>query len=239
MLDELSPSFFESLMELKNDGYQLVFVHGGGPDINQQLEMHQIPRNFENGLRKTSAEALEIVEMVLAGKSNRKLTRKLDSYGFRAFGVNGSDGAFLHGDFIDKEHLGYVGHITEVNTDVLAMLLRENYTPVITPIAITNDGVKLNVNADFAAAAIAHALSVEHFLFVTDVKGIVIDEELIVQLDKEEIEGYISTEKITGGMVPKVKSCIAAIEKGLQSVRIVSGKEPFFVSGEWIGTEIN
>ncbi|WP_313800638.1 acetylglutamate kinase [Cytobacillus sp.] len=238
IIDELSPAFFNSLKELENAGYHLLFVHGGGPDINELLNLFQIPHEFNNGLRKTSAKAMEIVEMVLAGKTNRTLAAKLTSHGFNAFGVNGSDGGFLQADFIDQDRLGFVGDIINVKTDVISMLLNEKYTPVITPIASTASGVKLNINADFAAAAIANKLHVEHCIFVTDVQGIIINGKLVPQLSKEEIESYIHTGLITGGMIPKVRSAVDVIEKGLKSVRIVSGKEVFFNQSQWIGTEI-
>ncbi|TCJ04438.1 acetylglutamate kinase [Cytobacillus praedii] len=238
VIDELSPSFFTSLKELEKEGYHLLFVHGGGPDINALLELYQVPREFENGLRKTTAETMEIVEMVLAGKTNRTLAAKLTSHGFNAFGVNGSDGGFLQANIIDQEKLGFVGDIIKVKTDVISMLLNGRYTPVITPIATTASGVKLNINADFAAAAIANNLQVDHCIFVTDVQGIIINGELVPQLSKQEIESYIHTGLITGGMIPKVRSAVDVIEKGLQSVRIVSGKEVFFSQSKWVGTEI-
>lgn len=238
MIEQLSPAFFSSLKELDKEGYQLLFVHGGGPDINSLLDLYQIRSEFENGLRKTTAETMEIVEMVLAGKTNRTLTAKLTEHGFQAFGVNGSDGGFLEADFIDQEKLGFVGEILNVNINIISMLLNERYTPVITPIAVTANGIKLNINADFAAAAIANKLQVDHCIFVTDVQGIIIDGELVSQISKEEIEMNIQADLITGGMIPKVRSAVDAIEKGLKSVRIVSGKDVFFNKSQWIGTEI-
>ncbi|WP_102271841.1 acetylglutamate kinase [Cytobacillus massiliigabonensis] len=238
VIDELSPAFFNSLKELEKEGYHFLFVHGGGPDINAQLDLYQVPHEFEHGLRKTTAKVMEIVELVLAGKTNRTLAAKLASQGFHAFGVNGSDGGFLQADFIDQERLGFVGDIVKVKTEVISMLLEEKYTPVITPIAATVNGIKLNINADFAAAAIALALHVDHCIFVTDVQGILMNGELVPQISKEEIETYIQTNIITGGMIPKVRSAVNAIEKGLKSVRIVSGKEVFFSQSQWIGTEI-
>ncbi|KQL18652.1 acetylglutamate kinase [Cytobacillus solani] len=238
VIDDLSTAFFNSLKDLESEGYHLLFVHGGGPDINDLLELYQVPQEYINGLRKTSAETMEIVEMVLAGKTNRTLTAKLSSHGFNAFGINGSDGGFLQADFIDQERLGFVGDIVKVKTEIISMLLNEKYTPVITPIATASNGEKLNINADFAAAAIANNLQVDHCIFVTDVQGIIINGELVSQLSKEEIESYIHADQITGGMIPKVRSAVNVIEKGLQNVRIVSGKETFFNQGHWIGTEI-
>lgn len=239
VMDELTPAFFESLVELENQGYSLLFVHGGGPDINRMLDLFQVPHEFVGGLRKTTAQAMEVVEMVLSGQTNRKLVAKLESFGLKSFGLNGSDGGFLQADFIDEEKLGFVGDVKKVNKDVMTMLLQERYTPVITPIAVTETGVKLNINADFAAAAVANALEAEFCIFVTDVDGILIDGDLIRQTDISQIEKYIEEEKITGGMIPKVRSAAASIEKGIKSVMIVSGKKKFFDGIHWIGTEIN
>ncbi|WP_066294975.1 acetylglutamate kinase [Bacillus sp. FJAT-29937] len=239
VMDELTPDFFESLIDLEKQGYQLIFVHGGGPDINKMLDLFQVPHEFVQGLRKTTSQALEIVEMVLSGQTNRKLVAKLQSYGLKAFGLNGSDGGVLQGEFIDQEQLGFVGDVTKVNKEVITMLLEDKYIPVITPIAVAEDGSKLNINADFAAAAVANALEVEHCIFVTDVDGIMIDGNIVLQTNTEEIDRYISEGQITGGMIPKVKSAVASIEKGIKSVMIVSGKKKFFDGVQWIGTEIN
>ncbi len=238
VIEELSSAFFKSLKELQQEGYYVLIVHGGGADINQALDLYKIPHEFKNGLRRTTKEAMEIVEMVLSGKTNRKLVSLLDSYHFKAIGMNGSDGHFLEADFIDQENLGYVGEVTTVNPEVISMLLRENYLPVITPIAVTEQGVKLNINADFAAAAVANALNVDHCLFVTDVEGIMLDGKLAQQLGTDEVEKYIENGEITGGMIPKVTSAVAAIQKGLHSVKIVSGKKQFFSQNNWCGTEI-
>ncbi|MEH7122157.1 MULTISPECIES: acetylglutamate kinase [unclassified Bacillus (in: firmicutes)] len=239
VMDELTPIFFESLIELEKQGYQLIFVHGGGPDINKMLDLFQVPHEFVQGLRKTTSQALEIVEMVLSGQTNRKLVAKLQSYGLKGFGLNGSDGGVLQGEFLDKEQLGFVGDVTKVNKEVITMLLQDRFIPVITPIAVTEDGAKLNINADFAAAAVANALEVEHCIFVTDVDGIMIDGNIVLQTNTEEIDRYINEGQITGGMIPKVKSAVASIEKGIKSVMIVSGKKRFFDGLQWIGTEIN
>lgn len=239
VMDELTPLFFNSLKELEKEGYQLLFVHGGGPDINKTLDLYGVPHEFENGLRKTTSEAMDIVEMVLAGKTNRKLVTTLASNGFQAIGLSGSDGGFLQADFIDKAKLGFVGDIKKVNDKVISMLLHENFTPVITPIAVTENGIKLNINADIAAAAIANALLVDHCIFVTDVEGIMIDGVLVQQLNTDEIDDNIEKGKITGGMIPKVTSAVVAIRKGLPSVMIVSGKKQFFESGAWRGTAIH
>ena len=238
VLDELSPEFFEALKELQKKGYQLIFVHGGGPDINKMLSMYQVQPEFHNGLRKTTKETLEIVELVLSGQTNRKLVSKLIEHGLVAIGLNGSDGGCLQGDLIDVETLGFVGEITEVNDQLVSLLMNEGYIPVLTPIAVNKNGQKLNINADYAAAAVAHAVGAEQCIFVTDVPGIIVNGEVVPQLEKTEVEGLIENGTIYGGMIPKVTSAMSALDKGLDSVMIVSGKLSFFDGMDWKGTKI-
>lgn len=238
IIDELSPEFFQSIKELKKQGYAIVIVHGGGPDINHMLEQFQVKTEFVDGLRKTTKEALNVVEMVLSGQTNRKLVQKLEENGLHSIGLNGSDSHLLEGEFVNKDKLGFVGEVKKVNTDLIEMFLERDIIPVITPIAITKDGVKLNVNADYAAASVANALKVEQCLFVTDVEGIIIDGEVKKSIPLSAIDQYIAQGEIYGGMIPKVKSAIAAIQKGMESVMIVAGKNRFFNNNEWNGTKI-
>lgn len=238
VIDSLTAEFFSSLQKLHTQGYQLIFVHGGGPDINEMLKLFNVEPEFHNGLRKTTEQTLKVVEMVLSGQTNRKLVGLLEANGFRAFGVNGSDGKCLQARFINKAELGFVGEIESVNQDAIGMLMRENIIPVITPIAVSASGEKLNVNADHAAAAVAKELNCDYCLFVTDVDGIMIDGQLLPDTNEEDIKAYISQQKITGGMIPKVQSALSAINKGLDKVMIVSGKKTFFDGQSWIGTKI-
>ncbi|MDQ0268763.1 acetylglutamate kinase [Cytobacillus purgationiresistens] len=238
VMNELSPSFFESMKNLEEAGYRLIFVHGGGPDINKMLEIHQVKSEFVNGLRKTTAEVMEIVEMVLSGQANRKLTTMLHLNGFKAVGINGSDYGFLQADYMNEQELGFVGEINQVKTEFLDIILNHHYLPVITPIAMTENGVKLNVNADFAAASVAKAIDAESCIFVTDVEGVLIDGVLALELDTAGVNEHIKSGQISGGMIPKVSSAVSALEHGLQSVMIVSGKNEFFDGTMWNGTKI-
>jgi acetylglutamate kinase len=239
VIDSLTPEFFSSLQKLVSEGYQLIFVHGGGPDINEMLNLYDMKPEFHNGLRKTTEQTMKVVEMVLSGQTNRKLVHLLEAHGLAAFGLNGSDGKCLQAKYIDKEQLGFVGEIEAVNQEVIVMLLKEKFIPVITPIGITKNGEKLNVNADHAAAAVARELNCQYCLFVTDVDGIFINGNLLTDISEEDIHTYINEGEITGGMIPKVKSALAAIEKGLERVMIVSGKKEFFDGQNWKGTKIH
>jgi acetylglutamate kinase len=238
VLDELNDKFFYSLKELMEDGFYPVIVHGGGPAINSMLNLYEIPANFKDGLRVTCEKTLGIVEMVLSGQTNRQLCSMLMKQGFNALGINGSDGRCLQAEYIDKKGLGYVGTITQVNTDLVMLALQNGYIPVITPIGIAEDGSKLNINGDYAAASIAKALKAERCAFVTNVDGILIDGELVCEITDSQIESYISEGSIYGGMVPKVKSALSATEAGVDTVMIISGKKQFYQNNCWHGTAI-
>ncbi|MFY0779932.1 acetylglutamate kinase [Peribacillus simplex] len=237
IINELSESFFNSVKELQNRGYHIVFVHGGGPDINSMLDKYEIEPVFENGLRKTTTEVMEIVELILAGKSNRSLVHKLEAHGIKAVGLNGSDGGILTGEYIDEQKLGAVGKIQKVNTELLGLLFENGYCPVLTPIATTEEGTKLNVNADMAAGSVAKALSADMCLFVTDVKGVLKNEQIIEKLTETEAKELIEDGSIHGGMIPKVNTALSVLKKGVEEVMIVSGKDHFYQGGQFIGTK--
>ncbi|WP_342041773.1 acetylglutamate kinase [Bacillus sp. OTU2372] len=238
VLDELTTSFFTSLSELEKRGFKIVFVHGGGPDINDMLDLFRVKPQFVNGLRKTDEQTLKIAEMVLSGQTNRKLVAMLQQYQFSAIGINGSDGGCLQANYINRKQLGFVGKISKVNTEFLELVVNRNYIPVITPIGITENGEKLNINADYAAAEVAKALHAEQCLFVTNVDGVFIEGSLASSLSKKEVSTFIVNGEITGGMIPKVQSALNAVEEGVESVIIVSGKKTFFENGKWHGTRI-
>jgi acetylglutamate kinase len=238
VLEELNDNFFNSLKELMKDGFSPVIVHGGGPAINLMLNLYEIPANFKDGLRVTCEKTMGIVEMVLSGQTNRQLCSMLMKQGFNALGINGSDGLCLQADFIDKQSLGYVGTITHVNTDLVMLAVHNGYIPVVTPIGIAEDGSKLNINGDYAAASIAKALKAERCAFVTNVDGILIDGELMGEITDSQIESYISEGSIYGGMVPKVKSALSATAAGVDIVMIISGKKQFYKNNCWHGTAI-
>lgn len=237
IIDELSESFFTSVKALQSEGYKIVFVHGGGPDINAMLDKFEIEPVFEKGLRKTTDEVLNIVELMLSGKSNRSLVHKLEQHGIKSVGLNGSDAGMLTGSFIDKNALGAVGEIKAVDTDLIHLLLDKGICPVITPISTTVTGEKLNVNADMAAGAVAKFLSAKKCLFVTDVKGVMKDKQVLSQLTEAETQELINDGTVYGGMIPKVKTALSVLNTGIEEVMIVSGKDCFYDNSEFIGTK--
>jgi acetylglutamate kinase len=239
IMSQLSHSFFQSLFLLADQGYRLAIVHGGGPDIEGVLKKLDIKSEFVNGLRKTSAEVLDVVKMVLAGKVNKQLVTSLQAYGLNSIGLSGCDGMLLEAQAINYEELGYVGEVVDVNDHLLNHLMNEGYIPVISSIGVNKKGECFNINADLAAGAVAKALGAKQLLFVTDVQGILKDGELLSEVTPAYIEYLMNSGVIYGGMIPKVKAAMQALSPSLNQVQIVSGKASFMTgSGEWIGTTI-
>lgn len=217
-IDELSAQFFQNIKSLQKRGVQPVIVHGGGPAIKDMLNKLAIEFEFIDGLRKTTEEMMNIVEMVLTGNVNPKLTRRFRDYGIKAFGVAN----VLHAAPLDLHKYGYVGDVTDVDTEMIERLLNDGIVPVISPIAIGEDGKTYNVNADTAAAAVAAKLNAEQLIFVTDVPGILQDGKLLDHVTEEEIYKLIENGTIYGGMIPKVKAALACLEI-IDEAMIVSG----------------
>jgi len=224
-LSELSPKFFYNMNTLINEGWKPVIVHGGGPAIQQRLEQLNISFEFVDGLRKTTDEMMDVVEMVLSGQINSQLTRLAHSYGINTVGISGTDLKLLEARPINKDKYGLVGEITYVNTDFLDTLLDKDIVPVISPIAVDQYYSRYNVNADTAAGAIAAALQAQQLVFVTDVDGIYIRDKLLEQVTPELINHLIDTGDIYGGMIPKVQAAMNSLTHQVAEVMIVNGKQ--------------
>lgn len=224
-LDELSDNFFENIQFLQAAGMQPVIVHGGGPAIQQMLTKLHIESEFVDGLRKTTEEMMDVVEMVLVGNVNPALTRRVNEFGLHAVGLSGSDVQLLEASPINEEKYGLVGEVTNVNTDRLKQLLDTGIVPIISPIAIGKDGKRYNVNADTAAGAIASNLHAEQLVFVTDVPGILREGELLESVKTSEVEKLIADGTIYGGMIPKINAALDGILGNVDEVMIVNGKE--------------
>lgn len=224
-IDELSEDFFINLKSLKQAGMKPVIVHGGGPAIEQMLDKLAISYEFYDGLRKTTDEMMDIVEMVLVGNVNPRLTRRVNDSGLDAVGLSGSDYDLLKATPIDYERYGLVGEVSSVNVEVIHGLLADGITPIISPIAIGEDKLRYNVNADTAAGAVASALLARQLIFVTDVPGILKDGELLEKVTTTDIEDYIADGTIYGGMIPKVKAAMKGLTSHVQEIMIVNGKE--------------
>ncbi len=233
--------FAQDMVLLEQSGINPVVVHGGGPQIGAMLEKLGIKSSFANGLRVTDKATVEIVEMVLAGAINKQIVGMINSVGGRAIGLCGKDGNMViarkaagtvamgagGGETID---LGFVGEPAKVDTMVLDQVLGRELIPVLAPISMGEDGETYNVNADTFAGAIAGALRAKRLLFLTDVPGVLdADKKLIEKLSADEIRHLIAEGVITGGMIPKVQTCLYAIEQGVEGVVILDGKQPHAV----------
>lgn len=224
-VDDLSDEFFENIQFLQAAGMQPVIVHGGGPAIQQMLDKLHIEFEFVDGLRKTTEQMMEIVEMVLVGNVNPALTRKMNQIGLQAIGISGTDMRLLEARPIDVDKYGLVGEITYVNTELLKKLFTSGMIPVVSPIAIGKDNNIYNINADTAAGAVASALGAEQLVFVTDVPGILQNGKLLETVTTTQVEQLIEDGTIYGGMIPKVKAALQGIYGNVKEVMIVNGKK--------------
>ncbi|ADG13645.1 acetylglutamate kinase [Methanocaldococcus infernus] len=247
----------QDIVLLKYVGIKPVIVHGGGPEINKAMEKMGKKPEFVHGLRVTDDETLDIVEMVLTGKINGEIVSKITKYGGKAVGLSGKSGRIIVAKKKIKKiktdkgeieiDLGKVGETVEVNTELLEILINNNYIPVISPIGLDVNGEAYNMNADTVAGDIASALKAEKLIMITDVDGIMEDvnrpETLYKKLTVDELKELLDKGKIKGGMIPKAESAIYAIESGVKSVHIINGKIPHALlleifTEEGIGTMI-
>ncbi|KEK26067.1 acetylglutamate kinase [Bacillus gaemokensis] len=236
MLEHLDRVFFTCIEKLKKK-YQVVVVHGGGPEIDAKLNQFHIPIEKKQGLRVTTKEVMDVVQMVLCGSTNKKLVMNFQKHGLSTIGISGCDGNLLQVRPLDAG-LGYVGEVSHVDSSLLKGLLDLNYIPVIAPIGIRGNQV-YNINADTAAAGIAAALGAKELIFITDVDGVLSQGELLKKTDEAEILHLIKTGVITGGMIPKVRAALTSLQMGVQYASIVNGTKNFVgITGEWIGTTV-
>ena len=235
--NELGRAFARDIALLKQSGVNPIVVHGGGPQIGAMLNRMGIESKFEGGLRVTDQKTVEIVEMVLAGSINKEIVALINAEGEWAIGLCGKDGNMVFAEKAQKRvkdpdsniervlDLGFVGEPVEVDRTLLDLLARSEMIPVIAPVAPGRDGHTYNINADTFAGAIAGALKASRLLFLTDVPGVLDkDKKLIDQLSVAEAKALIADGTISGGMIPKVETCIYAIERGVEGVVILNGK---------------
>ena len=210
-------------------GIKVVLIHGGGPEISEMLGKVGAKTEFIDGLRVTDKEAIEIVQMVLAGKINKSLVNLIQTLGGRAIGLCGTDGHMIEAERLDDVH-GFVGNVTNVDTTPILDVLEKGYIPVIATVGCDNDGNVYNINADTAAARIAGALGAESLISMTDIRGLLRDrdndESLIPVVHASEAPELIREGIISGGMIPKVDCCIDAIRRGVKKVFILDGRVP-------------
>jgi acetylglutamate kinase len=240
--EEMAKSFARDIVLMEQTAINPVVVHGGGPQIGEMLNRLGIKSEFAGGLRITDAATIEIVEMVLAGSINKQIVGFINGAGGKAVGLCGKDGNMVVArkatrTMIDPDSniekiidLGFVGEPEKVDVTVLNQILGRDLIPVLAPLATSRDGVTYNVNADTFAGAIAGALKAKRLLLLTDVPGVLDkSKNLIKQLTADEARALIADGTISGGMIPKVETCIYALEAGVEGVVILDGKEPHAV----------
>ena len=207
-------------------GIKVVLVHGGGPEITEMLDKIGKETQFVDGLRVTDKETADVVQMVLSGKINKSLVNLLQNKGGKAMGICGTDGHMIEAEPMN-EKLGFVGEITNVNTEPILDLLEKGYIPVISSVGCDKDGNIYNINADTAAAKIAGMLNAESLISMTNISGILKDKDdpssLISKISIKEAENLVNDGVIAGGMIPKVECCVNAIKWGVQKVFVIDG----------------
>jgi acetylglutamate kinase len=230
--DTLKQQVMQDIALLHYVGIRTILVHGGGPEISSIMKQMGIEPTFVGGLRVTDSDTMEIVEMVLAGKTNKGIVALLNKQGAKAVGLSGKDANLIVARKMDSEDgdLGYVGEVTQVNPDILNLLSQEGYIPVVSSVAIGHDGASYNVNADHVAGHIAAAVQAEKLLILTDVDGLYRDfsdkSSLIGQMNLREAESMIETGAADRGMIPKLEACITAVEAGVPRAHLIDGRLP-------------
>ena len=221
----LKNDFARDIVLLQLVGIKVVIVHGGGKKINSLLDKLNIESHFEDGLRVTNKDTMEVVEMALSGLINKEITSLLVAHGARAVGISGKDDGLLRASAFNLEKYGFVGKIDAVNEAVINALLKEDIIPVIAPIALGANTTSYNINADLAASAIAAKLRASKARFLSDIKG-VLDKngELISKLDEAKIAELKNNGTISGGMIPKLEASLECIKAGAKAVHIIDGR---------------
>ena len=245
--DMLKSAVMKDIILLRLVGIKIVLVHGGGPEINEALKAIGKESRFVGGLRYTDEETLRIVQMVLAGKTNKDLVNLIQQEGGNALGLCGIDGGMIRARRVKKdgEDLGYVGEIVSVDTKPVFDTIEKGYIPVIATLGCGYDGKVYNINADTAAARIAAELKAENLVSLTDVRGLLRDssdeESLIPEVRVSEVPGLMRECIISGGMIPKVECCVEAVRRGVHRAFIIDGRIPHsllieLMTDEGIGT---
>ncbi len=244
--EDLKSAVMSDLVLMQLVGINVVLVHGGGPEISSMLKAVGKESKFENGMRVTDAETIEIVQQVLAGKVNKSLVQLLESHGGHAIGLCGLDGRMLMAEkLVTNADLGFVGEITEVNPKPLEMVMNNGYIPIVATVAGGYDGSVYNINADLAAAQIAAKLGAKKLILMTDIRGLLRDvnddDSLISVVNVSEVPMLKREGIITGGMIPKIDCCVEAVRNGVNRAHIIDGRLEHSIllelfSDEGIGT---
>lgn len=246
--EQLKQNVMEDVVLLSEVGVKLVLVHGGGPDINQTLHMVGKESKFVNGLRYTDKETIDIVQMVLAGKTNKNLVNMISKLHAKAVGISGMDGHIIEAQkMVSENDLGYVGQIVKIHPELIFKLIDDGYIPVVASVGTDCQGNIYNVNADLAASAIAGALNAENMIFVSNVPGVLKNPEdedsIMTNIHISDVPKLEEDGIITGGMIPKVECCVDCVRQGVKKTVIIDGRVPHaclieMLSDEGIGSMI-
>ncbi|HEX2114151.1 MAG TPA: acetylglutamate kinase [Alphaproteobacteria bacterium] len=237
--EAVASDFARDVVLLKQVGINPIVVHGGGPQIGQMLERLNIKSNFVDGLRVTDAETVEIVEMVLAGSINKAIVAAINKVGGCAVGLSGKDGGLLLARKLTRTKrdpdsniervldLGFVGEPDRINPTILETLAKSDIIPVVAPVGVGADGETYNINADTVAGAIAGAVRAARMLMMTDVAGVLDkNKALLSRLSVAQVKALIADRTISGGMIPKVETCLYAVDRGVEAAVILDGRVP-------------
>ncbi|MAR01260.1 MAG: acetylglutamate kinase [Oceanospirillaceae bacterium] len=238
MIDEtLKKSFARDMVMLKLVGINPIVVHGGGPQIGNLLEKLKIESHFVNGMRVTTSETMDVVEMVLGGLVNKDIVNLINQNGGKAIGLTGKDGQLLHARKLHITHkspelskpeiidIGHVGEVSHINTSVLDMLTNSDFIPVIAPIGVGDDGASYNINADLVAGKVAEVLRAEKLILLTNIAGLMDKEgKVLTGLSTQQVDDLIADGTIYGGMLPKIQCALDAVHAGVVSAHIIDGR---------------
>ncbi|MDX1756394.1 MAG: acetylglutamate kinase [Marinobacter sp.] len=235
--EELKSSFARDMVLMKLVGINPIVVHGGGPQIGDLLERLNIKSHFVNGMRVTDSETMDVVEMVLGGQVNKEIVSLINQQGGTAVGLTGKDGNLIrarklevtqHSDELARPEIidiGHVGEVAQVNVEVIDMLTRSNVIPVIAPIGVGDDGASYNINADLVAGKVAEAVQAEKLILLTNVSGLKSkDGEVLTGLTARQVNDLIEDGTIHGGMLPKIRCALSAVEQGVRTSHIIDGR---------------
>jgi acetylglutamate kinase len=238
----LAADFARDIVLIKQAGVNPIVVHGGGPQIGSLLDRLNIRSEFKGGLRVTDRETVEVVEMVLAGSVNKEIVTAINSQGGKAVGISGKDANLMRAKRLERRwrdpdsnieqiaDLGFVGDPAAVDPHIIDVIIHSDLIPVVAPIGVGPDGETLNINADTFAGALASALKAKRLLLLTDVEGVLDkDGNLIKSLTTAEAQSLIEDGTISGGMIPKIESCLDVIAEGVEAVVIINGRVPHAV----------
>lgn len=240
MVDEqLQASFARDIVLMKLVGMNPVIVHGGGPQIGDLLERLNIESHFVDGMRVTSSETMDVVEMVLGAAINKNIVSLIQQHGGKAIGLTGKDGNLIRAEKLNVTResasmqapeiidIGHVGSVAEVNTEVLDLMLKSDFIPVIAPIGVGADGQSYNINADLVAGKIAEVLQAEKLILLSNVPGLQDKQgKTLTGLTAERVESLIKDGTVHGGMLPKIDCALQAIQAGVRAAHIIDGRVP-------------